>query len=104
MPKGCERLHTFFEHTVQCFATIGNVVDDLAGIFFQLQNLMRHVQRRNHQDRQFGNMWDLAGLLIVNLLYLTDQQIRYLPDLSSLGIGLERIRLPEKLYGDKLVQ
>jgi len=38
-----------------------------------------HVQRRNHQDRQFGNMWDLAGLLIVNLLYLTDQQIRYLP-------------------------
>jgi hypothetical protein len=46
----------------------------------------------------------LARLLIVNLIDLADQQIRYFPSIGGLDIGLEGIRLPEKLYSDKLVQ
>lgn len=104
MPKGCKRLQTFVKHTIQFFTTFREVADNLAGIFFQLQDLMCHIECRNDQDRQLGNMWGLGGLLILNLVYFTDQIIRHLPGLGSLGIGLERIWLPEKLYGDKLVQ
>jgi hypothetical protein len=49
-------------------------------------------------------MWDLGGLLILDLIDFPDQKIRHLPGFGGLGIGLERIGLPEKLYGDKLVQ
>jgi hypothetical protein len=80
------------------------VVDDLACIFSELQDLVGHVQRRDDQDRQLGYMWDLGGLLILNPVDFTDQKIRHLPGLGSLGVSLERIGLPEKLYGDKLVQ
>ena len=80
------------------------MADDFTGIFLELQDLVRQVQRRNDQNRQSGNMWDLARLLIVNLIDLADQQIRNFPGIGSLDIGLERIRLPEKLYSDKLVQ
>jgi hypothetical protein len=80
------------------------MADDFTGIFLELQDLVRQVQRCNDQNRQFGNMWELARLLVVNLIDLADQQIRYFPSIGGLDIGLEGIRLPEKLYSDKLVQ
>lgn len=80
------------------------MADNLACIFFKLQDLVRHTQCGDDQDRQLGNMWDFGSLLVLNLIHFTDQKIRYLPGPVSFDVSLERVRLPEKLYGDKLVQ
>lgn len=80
------------------------MADEFARIFSQLQDLMCHAQCGTDQDRQLGNMWDFSSLLVLNLIHFADQKIRHLPGPSSFDIGLERVRLPEKLYGDKLFQ
>ena len=45
-----------------------------------------------------------ASLLFLNLRHLLEQQIGHFLGLRCLGIGLERIRLPEKLYRYKVFQ
>lgn len=80
------------------------MADHLAGVLFKLQNLMRHAQGGDDQDRQLGNMWDLGGILVLNLIHFLNQKIRHLPGPRSVDVSFERVRLPKELYGNQMFQ
>lgn len=80
------------------------MANHLAGVLFKLQDLMRHSQGGDNQDRQLGNMWNLGSMLVLNLIHFMNQKIRHLPGSRSFDVGFERVGLPKEFYGNKMFQ
>jgi len=80
------------------------MADHRAGVLFKLQDLMRHTQGGDDQDRQLGNMWDFGSMLVPNLIHFLNQKICHLPGPRSFDVSLERVRLPKELYGNNMFQ